>query len=582
MATSGISTISSTYTPAITFSGLGSDVDYQSMITKLVEVESYGINRMEAWKQEWQDKINALDTLKTKMTDFRTAVAAMNRLTTFAAKAAASSNDTVVGASAAAGATSGTHSILVNQLAQAETSVHGGVAASDTVVNSSGVTKQFKFTYNGQAVTVAVADGATLTDLVNAINSSGANPGVTASILNVGGSDPNPYRLVLQGNDTGADYTITIDNSALDPDTLNGAGGTVDFTTGTFTESQSAQNAQIRVNGYPPAGWLERTSNTIGDVLSGVTLTLRSASATAVQVSITDDISEQQAKIEEMVASYNDVIAYTKELTKYDKETQKAGILFGNYAVAIVKSKLNLIATGNGLGFANGIGVSNPDTYVNLSQIGITTDYDETSPTFGQLLIDSAKLTSAMTSNPQAVADLMAVYFKGVNEDTSGNVSYYGSVPGITQAGRYRVQVVTDGSKVTSATIDGHPATISASGDMITGASGYPEAGLSIKINTAAGTYDEYVRVQEGKNGQFSDELNNLLSATSGPVTILVKNYNDIIASIDDKIEMEQRRVDAIRSRLTRQFAALDALLAQLNQQGQYLSSQISKMNNSS
>jgi len=85
-----------------------------------------------------------------------------------------------------------------------------------------------------------------------------------------------------------------------------------------------------------------------------------------------------------------------------------------------------------------------------------------------------------------------------------------------------------------------------------------------------------------GKNGQFSSELDDLLSATSGPVNILIKNYNDIIGSIDDKIEMEQRRVSSIRSRLTKQFAALDALLAQLSEQSNYLSSQSSSSSSSS
>lgn len=572
MATSGISTVSSYYTPALSFSGLSSDIDYQSIIDKLVEVESYSVNRMETWKEEWQEKIDALNTLNTMLEDFRTSVAAMDKLTTFRTKTATSSNETVLTASAATGAASGTHSVLVNQLAQAETSVHGGLTTADTVVNSSGVTKQFKFTYNGQAVSISVPDGATLSNLVDAINSSGANPGVTASILNVGGSDPTPYRLVLQGNQTGADYSITIDNDVGDADTLNGLSGTVDFTTGTFTESQTAQNAQIRVDGYPSGSWLERTSNTVSDVISGVTLTLQSSSTTAVQVSVTDDTEAQITKIEDMVANYNEVIAYIKDQTKYDGDTGETGILFGNYAVQIIKSKLNAIATGNAAGFANGIGVNKPDTYINLSQIGITTDYDETSSTFGQLLIDTEALESALTSNPEAVANLMSGYYKGVSEDTDGNVTYYSSLPGITQPGRYRIQVVTDGTKVVSATIDGHPATISASGDMITGANGYPEAGLAIKINTAAGTYDEYVRVQEGLNGLFSSELDDLLSASAGPVNILIKNYNDIIDSIDDKIGTEERRLESLRDRLTKQFSLLESLLAELNEQSDYLS----------
>lgn len=574
MTTSGISGISSLYYPTITFSGLSSEIDYQSIIEELVEAESYTIERMEAWKAEWNDKIEALNTLTTNLTEFRTSVAGMDTLVEFQTKSASSSDETIITAAASSTATAGTHEVLVNQLAQSETEVHSGVSASDTVINSSGSTKQFDYTYNGQTESVTVADGATLTDLVNAINNSGSNPGVTASILNLG-TGTDPYRLVLRGNNTGADYTITIEATT----TLDGTGGTLDFTAATFTESQSAQNAQLRVDGYPAAGWIERASNTIADVITGVTLNLQSTSASSIRITITDDLTAQQEKIEDLVAKYNAVISYIKEQTEYDPETGEAGLLLGNYAVNIVKARLNAIGTGNAPGFANGIDVDNPDTYINLAQIGITTDTDETSPTFGQLLIDTTELQTALQTAPQAVANLLAVYFKGVNEDAAGNVTYYSYIPGITQPGRYLVHAETDGSNITAATIDGHPVTIS--GDTITGNSGYPEAGLTVRINLATGTYDEYVRLQLGINGDFKSELDELLDSTSGPINILIDNYNDIIDSIDDKIELEQRRVEALRRRLTRQFAALDALLAQLNEQSNYLSSQLQKLNQS-
>jgi len=185
---------------------------------------------------------------------------------------------------------------------------------------------------------------------------------------------------------------------------------------------------------------VERATNSIGDLISGVTLTLLSASATAVQVTVTDDTDTMQEEITTLVEAYNEVVAYIKEQADYNATTEEAGILFGNYGVQIVKSQLGAIATGNAPGFQDP-----EDSYLNLAQIGITTDADQTSETFGQLVVDEATLTEALSTNPQAVADLLSLFFGGVSDDASGTISYYSSLPGITQPGMYEVVATVSG-----------------------------------------------------------------------------------------------------------------------------------------
>jgi flagellar hook-associated protein 2 len=577
MATSsGISGISTYYQPSITFSGLGSSVDFQSIIDKLVSVESATINRFESWKSEWNDKITALQTLNTNLADFRTAAASMDTLTQFVDKIASSSNTGVLTVSATTSATSGTHQVLVNQLAQNEVEAHAGLSASTTVVNNSGSAKVFAFSYaGGAAVSISVANGATLSDLATAINSSGANPGVTATVMDMGASyGATRYRLLLQGQDTGSTNAISIDDGLT---TLDGTGSTEDFTSGTFTQPQAAQDAQIRVDGYPPdPDWIERSTNAINDVIPGVTLNLLNSSPTTpVQVTINDDTSAMQDKIKALVDQYNTNVAYIKDQTKYDATTGTAGILLGNYAVEIVKSALNAIGTGNAPGFKDP-----NDPFLNLAQIGITTDSNETSDTFGQLVVDDTALTQALNDNPDGVANLMAAYFQGVSDDTTGNITYYSALPGITQPGIYDVTATVSGGVLTGGTINGHAATIS--GDTLTGQNGYAEYGLAVKINLVDGNYSGTVRLQMGKNGQFSEKLDDLLSVSSGPVNILIKNYQDIIDGIDSKIEAEARRVSAVRSRLTEQFSRVDAILSTLNQQSDYLTTQLKQLSNSS
>jgi|YelNatPaOPRAMG01_1025707.scaffolds.fasta_scaffold00675_12 flagellar hook-associated protein 2 len=579
--TTGISTVSSLLQtqyqqPAITFTGLGSGIDTASMIDKLVQVESGQLNQMTAWKSQWTAKITALQTLNTKLSDLRTAVRAVSTLKSFQVKLANVSDETVLTATASSTADSGTHQVLVNRLAQNEVQVHLGLSSADAVVNASGASKVFAFSYaGGSPVSIQVPDGTTISGLAKLINNSGANPGVTATVLDMGSAyTTDRYRLMLTGKDTGAAYTIAMDDALT---TLDGSAGTVNLTSSAFENPppQAAQNAQVRLDGYPPATWIERASNTVTDLIPGVTLSLRSPSATPVQVTVADDTNAVQQKITDLVKTYNDLLTYIQDQTKYDKTTGEAGILLGNYGLQIVKSQLGAIATGNAPGFA-----SPPDPYLNLAQIGITTDADETSPTFGQLVVDSSALSEALQANSQGVADLMASYCAGVSDDTSGNITYYSSLPGITQPGTYAVSATVAGGVLTGGTINGHPATVD--GNTLTGTSGYPEYGLAVLINPVDGTYNSTVRLKLGINGELSTKLDDLLNASSGPVNILINNYNDIVNNINDKIDFEQRRVDAYRQRLTDQFARLEAVLSQLNDQSNYLTSQIAKMSGSS
>jgi flagellar hook-associated protein 2 len=149
MASTGISDISQLYQAPITFSGLGSSVDFQSIITKLEKAESYRINQLTAWKGEWTDKITALQTLNSKLSDFKTAVEAMDTPAEFQAKTAASSNTGVLTAQAATTAATGSHQVLVQRLAQNDVQAHQGVSAATTVINSSGGDKVFAFSYAG-------------------------------------------------------------------------------------------------------------------------------------------------------------------------------------------------------------------------------------------------------------------------------------------------------------------------------------------------------------------------------------------------------------------------------------------------
>jgi len=271
-------------------------------------------------------------------------------------------------------------------LAMTEKKVHSGFSDMDTMEVTS-TDQTFSYTYNGQQGTIDVAAGATLSELKGLINNDSENPGITAGILNDGSGFSTACHLTLTGNDPGAAYKITsISHTLTNFDAV-------------FNETQAAQNAMVKVDGYPTdsSEYIQRSSNTIGDLISGVTLSL-SGTGTSI-VSITDDIDVVKTKIGGFVDSINSVLDYIKEMTAYDEagEGESNGTMIGNYAFQIVRQRINDILSSSVPGLTDGV-----DTYTHLNQIGIKTDLDQD----GKWIIDAATLDDAMSNDLEAVCNL--------------------------------------------------------------------------------------------------------------------------------------------------------------------------------
>lgn len=280
-------------------------------------------------------------------------------------------------------------------MAQVEQVVHSGFAdTGTTVVTDSAQT--FSYIYGGTRASIDVAADATLSDLVGLINNDTDNPGVTASILNDGLGLSTSYHMVLTGRDTGAAYTITDITDTF-------TGGT--FSSDDFTTTQEAQNSMLKVDGYPSDTYqyIQRSSNSVSDVIDGVTLSLvDSGSAT---VSITEDLATIRTTIETFVSGVNFVLDYIKGQTEYDEDTGEAGTMIGNYSYQIVQHRINDILTDAVPGLTDGV-----DTYVHLAQIGISTNPDNG----GKWEIDSTTLNNALSSDLEAVSKLF------IKDDVAG------------------------------------------------------------------------------------------------------------------------------------------------------------------
>lgn len=536
----------------INFTGLGNGTDFNQLIAKLVAVEQTRVTKLQSWRQTWTDKQDALEELNTALISLETSLASLDSIGEFLTKSSTTTDSSVLSVTTGSDADEGTHSVTVEQLAQSKTMVTDtGYASADTDINTSSNDVSFNYVYEGTTYSVSVGADCTLSELADIINNDPNNAGVKASVVNDGSS----YYLQLRGQDTGADASLTIaSNSQL-----------VGFSASDFNTVTSNCDALLRVDGWPTgSSYIHRSSNTVSDVIDGLTLTLLTTGTTTISTST--DTSAVKTNIQTFVNDVNTVRTLIQELTAVDTSTESGSILTGNYGVQLVQSKLASVIASIGVGFDY-----DADTYSVLSQLGISTDTEEGSTTEGLLVIDDETLDDILASNADAVARLFSADYLASTDTSAFSISSY--VDGLTGYGAFDVSYTTDATgKVISATINGHAAMISIASNgttTLTGAYGDDEQGLVIKCidTTPNSTITGTASLKQGKVGELIDVLDELTDSNDGALNIIKNNYDDIVDMIDDKIAYEQTRIANYESRLRTKFAKVDSMLSTLSDQ---------------
>lgn len=367
-------------------SGLVSNIDYQSLITQLVSIRRQSVQQLSKEKSTLESANSAYSSLNTYVLSLKTAADALRTASGFSAYTATSSDTSILSPTASSSATAGTHSIVVSALAKAHKIAANGFASdTSTVAVGAG---SFKFTVgSGTEQSVSVDAATTLTGLKDAINTLKA--GVTASIVN-DGSSPNPYRLILSSDSTGTSNAVTITQNDT---SLNFA-----------TTLQAAQDASFSVDGLS----MTRSSNTVTDAITGVTLGLNSSDATkTVTLTVARDTSAIKSKISDFVSKYNSVVSYIKSNNRYDKTTKSSGAFFGDPVARSIWDDLRRTMTGAVSGL--------PSTMNRLLHAGITSD------TEGVMSVDDSKLSSALSTN---FSDVVNLFVEGTTTSGFGKLVY--------------------------------------------------------------------------------------------------------------------------------------------------------------
>jgi flagellar hook-associated protein 2 len=356
-------------TPKFSFSGIASGLDTDSMVKAIMDAERIPQSRLKVKKAEYDVKEAAWGVITTKMSAIRTALDSIKAQTSWDAFATATSSDDAVVTASTTGAAAGqSTTFTVDQLAATHQRASTPFGSSSSVVGAG----TFTITRAGTAHDFTTGSSTTLEQLASQINAD-STVGVTASVVNVAAGDT---RLVLSAKASGEAnvFTATGTQTGLAATTVNREG----------------QDAILMMGDLE----IHRSSNTVTDLVKGVTINLKAESTTPVTVTTGRDADKAVKAVTDLVTAVNDALTQLKTFTKYDAESKEAGDLQNDSSARGIAGKLTGALSGMVQGLTSGI--------QSVTGIGLSIQRD------GTYKLDEAKFRKAFNDDFQGVASLFA------------------------------------------------------------------------------------------------------------------------------------------------------------------------------
>ncbi|MFP4592469.1 flagellar filament capping protein FliD [uncultured Ralstonia sp.] len=467
---------SSNYVPQISIPGIGTSIDVNTLVSKLMQVEGRPLKLHQDQQKSYQTQLSAVGTLKSALSTFQTALANLVDAPAFSGMKVSGHDTSVLNATVTSAAPTGTYAVKVTQLAQSQVLSAQGQASNKVAIGSgtpttisfafgavsggtfaNGKYSGATFTQNGNlpggSVTINASNN-TLSGIRDAINA--AKLGVSASIVNDGSG--TPYRLALTSNAGGASSAMKISvsgDAALSSLLAHDPAGAQNL-----TEVTTGQNALATINGIA----VQSTTNTLSNVIDGTSFTLSKTGSTTVTVG--GDGGQASTSVLNFVKAYNALRIQFNALTKFDTANPtNNGALAGDVST---KALINQVTDVFGRAIGNG-------SYQSLGSIGITMDAD------GTLSINDKKLDAAIFKSSSQVAGLFAG--TGTATDALVKVSSFSKA---TQAGSYAINVT---QLATQGSLQGSAAANTTIQSGVNDGLSVTLSGITTSINVPAGTY---------------------------------------------------------------------------------------------
>ena len=361
--------------------GAGASFDTKKIVEALVEAERAPARALIQRKaDEGEAKITGLASADSILNKFKVSAQNLNDARDFNTYSINNSQTNAFTATANSTARAGTNSITVNQIAQEQRSISNGFDTSNTAIND-GSAIELSLTVGGATQTINVVN-TSLEGTVAAINA--ADLGVRAELVNTGAASGN-YQIQLVGESGAAkSFSMISSDSSLN-----------------FSTLQTATDANLNVNGID----FTRSTNSINDIIGGVTLNLLGTTEGAATLGVNQNNQFAKANIVDFVASYNEVRTQMKELMSSEAD----GPLAGDSIIRSLERNLRNAMTSTS---------STPGTNVrNLTDMGISINR------YGVLELDEQKLDQALGSN---YADVIKVFSADTNDQSSSSTQAAG------------------------------------------------------------------------------------------------------------------------------------------------------------
>jgi len=543
----------------------GSGLNVTQIVDALVDAERVPKQqKIDDAKETATVKISALGSLKNELSVFQTNTAALDGQIGLALSS--STSNVKLSRTDSSLASEFSHTINVSSIAagQVLNFDNGGSGFSSTTadIGIDSLTIDLgtwgagpAFTSNGTSSSLSLTTGATsLSDVRDAINNAAI--GVTASIIEV---STGSYSLMIKSPE-GAENAMRITTS------LSGAAvGVMKYdpeNTGSFadtaTEVVSASDAAFTIDGIS----VTRSSNTITDLFSGITLELDNVSASDMGTNqvISSRYSETDAlaTLETVVSEINYLLSFLKEQSKPGTNGEDGGPLHGDHFIRYTENKIKNLTSTAIAGY--------DDEEIYLSSFGVVTELD------GTLSIDETRFREYFDSNPEHFAAVTTSMIR------TGDAGVTGSAP---------TDLFTPG--VYGFALSGGTATLTDSGgtteNMSAGTNRY---GYSSDTIGATGLLLDTSKTSVNTNVYMGRSIMQTLSKYIDDVLMLngdidekIYNLEDDVDSLVEEQEALDQQIASQRAIYVEKFTAMQTAVSSFKKTGEFLDNLIKSWNSS-
>lgn len=432
------------------------------------------------------------------------------------------------------------YEIQIEQLATAH-KIASDTQSSET--DALGLDGVFTLGSGDLSAEITVSADMSLEDIRSTINDNSDETGVTASILQVSDTE---FMLVLSASETGQDISL----SSVSGDDIAQSLGVLDSGGVIKNELQAVQNAILSVDGVQ----VERSTNSIDDLIEGVSLDLYSANDDAtftLEIGYSySDVKEEILAFVEAYNAYRDFALTHQEVDSSGNISEEA-TLFGDDVLRGVNN--SLYDSLNDTWDVGGV------TY-SLGSLGITFDSDNA------LEVDETILDEFLLDNIDVVAEMFEFQYESDDENLMV-LSREGQIA----SGSYALDISTDvDGNIIDVSVGGDNSLFEIDGNTLTGVDGGDFAGM---VFVFTGTESSTVNISFSQG--FADSLYNELD---GYTNVVDGNLTEAQRALEERVSDATSEIASIESsaadeedRLITYYANLEAKIAVANALSDYL-----------